>query len=322
MSSIAYLHGLGGETSLNGIIDYSKLTDGELSVLLAARQSEILYRGTGEEEYIRASKMLSGLLESIVNGKTFSADSSRLMRWAKGKLRRGNYPALAGGANYLSPMEYRQAEYEKCEKIRTQWENTNWLSFRKRNELRKSWEGCFAAAKYLGTVNSKLAASGAHLMFSFKSTENTQAIATKRVLHNIAVENYSDIFGLSTDNIKMWINNGILEQNVKRKAGTMHAEETINFMVKNVTKENRVGDLLTILAIVKVVLTIIAAAAAATKAILSAMTQADYNKAVRNTAGLDTTAFGPQEDDFIKELVESGALWPLAGAAALLLLQR
>lgn len=328
MSKASYIHGFepntAAKTHFFAPIEYTRMTDGELSVALVARQAEYLYLGTNNKDFLTQANTLKGILNNTVNGIDFSPGSGALTTWAKNKIKRNDYPAMSAFYRDSSPKrigqllsygDYRQRELNECYKLQKQWEETSWFSFRKKTELRKSWEQCFAAAQYLNTVNQKMEDSGAHLMFSFPSSKSTTAIQTKRVLHKIAVENYSSIFGLSRENIAMWLSNGILAQNIKKGAGEMHPEETIDFMVQNVTGD-QVGALPAIIAVIKAVLEIAAVALAATQAIISALNPRDLQIAQANTQGLGTQSFGPEQSDFIGEVRESGAIWPIAAAAA------
>lgn len=340
MSKAVYIHGIQNsnvraQTHFFAPIDYTVLTDGELSVLLAARQAELLYLSTGDEAMKADSTYLKSLVSYTVNG-TDIAGTSSLKRWAENRLKRGNYPAMSAGiiqrgrVGNLSFTDYRARELSECEKIRKEWENTSTLSFSKRLKLRKSWESCFAAAEYLNTVNQQLEQSGAHLLFSFQGQGGTQAIQVKKVLHKIAVENFSGIFGLSRDNIMMWIRNGILSQNIKKGQGDMQPEETIRYLIDHVTEvypeiTGRVGALPAIIAAVKLAFEIISLAVAAIQVIMAALKPDDFIKAQANAQGLGTAAFGPEKDDFLTELatgaVESGAIYAAAAAAAILLLK-
>lgn len=341
MSKAVYIHGIANpsvraQTHFFAPIDYTVLTDGELSVLLAARQAELLYLSTGNEAMKADSNYLKSLVSYTVSGKDI-AGTSRLKRWAENRIRQGNYPAMSASiiqagrvGRLLSFTDYRSRELSECEKIRREWENTSTLAFTKRSKLRKSWESCFAAAEYLNTVNQSLEQSGAHLLFSFQGVGGTQAMQVKKVLHKIAVENFSTVFGLSRENIMLWIRNGVLAQNIKKGMGDMQPEETIKYLVDHVTEvypeiSGRVGALPAIIAAVKIALEIISLAVAAIGAILAALKPDDYIKAQANVQGLGTIAFGPEKDDFLTELstagVESGAIYALAAAAAILILK-
>lgn len=341
MSKAVYIHGIQNpnvraQTHFFASIDYTVLTDGELSVMLAARQAELLYLSTGNEEMKRDSEYLRSLVSYTVSGKDISG-TSRLKQWAINRLRTGDYPAMSAAymqrgrvGDLVSFTDYRARELSECEKIKREWQNTSNLAFSKRLKLRKSWESCFAAAEYLNTVNQQLEQSGAHLLFAFQGTGGTQSIQVKKVLHRIAVENFSGIFGLSKENIMMWIRNGVLAQNIKKGQGDMQPEETIRYLLDHVTEvypeiTGRVGALPAIIAAVKLAFEIIALAVAAIQAIMAALKPDDFLKAQANAQGLGTAAFGPEKDDFLTEIselaVQSGAIYAAAAAAAILLLK-
>ena len=104
--SLTYIHGINYPTSGNVVkpdfINYGALTDGELSVMLAAQQSKILYQATKNEVYENDYKKLTSLVNSTVSGIQFSPDNSALTKWAISKIKNKNYPAIS--ANNLSKI--------------------------------------------------------------------------------------------------------------------------------------------------------------------------------------------------------------------------
>jgi hypothetical protein len=160
--------------------------------------------------------------------------------------------------------------------------------------LRKEWEQCFKSAQYVSLVNDKLEESGPHLLYHFKGRKSTVPIQTKRVLHNIALDNYSGITGLSKENLSLWIRNGILAQNLENGAGSKNPENTINYMLDNV--RDGVGDPIVI---VGIIISIFKLALAASQAIIARMNEQDRLKMLANTQGFESASFGPQRDDFL-----------------------
>lgn len=343
MSTIAsYIEGrvgveTGGEkfSVPDRIINYAEMTDGELSVKLAARQNELFYIATGKDVYRKNADGLNAVLESNIQGRPI-ATTGALLGWAKKRIAEKDFPALT--AYYFSRLyyadrarmgqlytfeQYRMDEYKKCLKIREEWNNTSRLRFSKRAELRRTWEDCFQSVRYLGVINDQLERSGAHLLYNFAGLDVNQTVLTKKVLHRIAVDNYSRVFGLSTDNLAMWIRNGIIAENMRNGAGAMAPEETIGFMQANVSANyDKIGAILeTIIVIIKV----ISVALAATQIILNRIGEAERQRLVANTQGLGTKPFGPEKEDFLQAvqsaLQDQGVLIPLAALAAILFLE-
>jgi len=159
-------------------------------------------------------------------------------------------------------------------------------------------------------------------MYAFAEGVPNQTVGTKKLLHRIAIDNYSRVFGLSTDNIQLWLRNGIIAENLKNGAGAMQPEDAIKFMAKNVPSNyDQIGVILETLTIIFKVVSI---ALAATQFILSRIDAAQAQRLVANTQGLGTAPFGPEKQDFLEQvqsaLFDQGYAIPLGILAAILFL--
>jgi hypothetical protein len=300
----AYIEGINTEQSIDSAVQisavnipYQQLTDGELSIALAERQYNLY--ATKYPEMKAKADFLKQVLSSSLSGQEITLTTDRqLINWVRRKLS-DNTPAI--GAHYNSRIgiietyeEYKQIEYAKCQEIKSRWSNTPWIRFAERNRLRKEWEQCFKSAQYVSLVNDKLEESGPHLLYHFKGRKSTVPIQTKRVLHNIALDNYSGITGLSKENLSLWIRNGIIAQNLSNGAGSKNPENTINYMLDNV--RDGIGDPIVI---VGIIISIFKLALAASQAIIARMNEQDRLKMLANTQGFESESFGPQRDDFL-----------------------
>lgn len=329
MTIAQYIHGRseGLEEIDFSFIPYDRLTDGELAVVLAAKQAKALYAGTGDKSYIDSVAMLAGAFEAGISGKDITPGNKALLKWAKQSIRERNYPAViasdVAGSTQIGQFgfdEVRRKRVDECKRLLVEWTQTGFWSLKKRAELKAKYEACFDAVKYLDVVNERLGESGAHLLFSFDSQKSTESIRRKRLLHRIAIENYSTVFGLSEANILAWIRAGIIEEMTKTKGKMAQPEEIINEAIHY--NKAGVGALPAAIAVVKSILEIAVIAIAAVSAILSAMGQSDYIKATANTQGLGTRNFGPMENDFLSDVKQSGAIWPILAAAGILIFRK
>jgi hypothetical protein len=307
--------------------NYELMTEGELSVSLVKRQNELYYSATGNPLFYDKAMRLGELLEFSETGK--GKPQEKAGAWAMNTIKKtypANTGAYIGGASLgqITFESWKEAEIKACNEIRKQWNDTPWIRFTQRAELRRKWEGCFDNVQYISTINDKFEQSGHHILYNFAEGAKPVPVQTKQVLHKIALENYSTVLGLSRENIRLWLRNGILSNNLKKGAGTLGAEETVNYLVRQVPllkgNDPKIG--LAPALLIPLLISIISAAAGVTVAILNRMNEADKIKMLSNTQGLGTQAFGPEETDFLSigRAVETGALYPLLGIAAVLLL--
>ena len=316
------------------VINYAQLTDGELSVKLVARQNELMYLATGQKKFLEAKNSLESVVNNSVSGTPITKNST-LVNWAERTVRERSFPAVTGyyygglfqrdrakmGQLYTFD-QWRENEYQKCVELRKEWAQTSRLRFSRRSELRKQWENCFQSVRYLGLINGQLEKSGAHLMYAFAEGVPNQTVGNKKLLHRIAIDNYSRVFGLSTENIQLWLRNGIIAENLQNGAGAMQPEDAIKFMAKNVPSNyDQIGAILETLTIIFKVVSI---ALAATQFILSRIDAAQAQRLVANTQGLGTAPLGPEKQDFLEQvqsaLFDQGYAIPLGILAAILFL--
>lgn len=316
------------------VINYAGLTDGELSVQLVARQNELFYLGTGNKKYLDAKDSLEQVLGNSISGTPIKSNN-RLVSWAETIIKERTQPAIT--AYYFSSLfhtdrarmgqlytfeQWRENEYNKCVELRQKWAKTSRLRFSERSKLRREWESCFDGVRYLGTVNDQLEKSGAHLLYSFAGNDVNQTVLTKKVLHRIAVDNYSRVFGLSVDNIKLWLRNGIIAGGLENGAGLIDPETAITFLKQNVSENyDQIGAILETL---KIIFTIVSIALAATQTILNRIGEVERQRLIANTQGLGTEPFGPEKQDFLNQvseaLTEQGYIIPIGILAAVLFL--
>ena len=294
-------------------IPYQKMTDGELSIALLERQYRLFSKAYPELE--KKADYLRGVLNHSLSGIEATIRTDRqLENWTKRKLK-DNIPAIAGYyktgiGQFESYEDYRQVEYQKCQEIKTRWDNTPWIRFSERNRLRKEWEYCFQSVQYVAMVNEKFEENAPHLLYHFSRGATTGAIATKKVLHNVALENYSAITGLSRANLSIWLRNGVIAQNLKAGAGSKNPENTIGYMMENV-RSTQIGNPAIL---IPIIIGIFKAALAAAVVIMQRLNERDKLKMLANTQGFETESFGPQKDDFLG--IEGGQISPLLILAA------
>lgn len=320
-----YLHGKTG--AQNGVgkpfFNYGEMTEGELAVSLVKRQIDLFAKSTNEEKFFQDSADLESLLNYSLHGnETPIQGRSDLLTWAEKTIRQKDFPAMAGfSIGQVTFQEWERKELEACERVKKEWEQTSWLQFRKRQQLRKEWEGCFSRVKYVEMVNEKFEESGHHILYNFAGAGMPVPVETKKTLHRIAIENYSSVLGLSKDNLRLWTRNGVIAQNLAGGIGGMTPESTIQYLKDNVGKVEgeKVG--LAPALLIPLLIAIITSAASVTVAIMQRLSEQDRAKLIANTQGLGSEAFGPEKSDFLSldNLTGSGAIIPLAIAAYLLI---
>lgn len=78
-------------------------------------------------------------------------------------------------------------------------------------------------------LNEHLEGSAHHLLYEYQENPNlaTPTVAAKKVLHEGAVGALANITGISRQNIRLWLRNGVLRENAKRGIGALQPEQTI-----------------------------------------------------------------------------------------------
>ena len=192
-------------------------------------------------------------------------------------------------------------------------------------DQKEAYDLCVQQNQYVRLLNEKLEKSGHHILYSFNANPNQspQVVTVKTVNHRAAIEKWNEITGLSKDNIRNWIRVGIMRNNARVGVEPYQPEQIIDVFKEGVIAKNqaKVGEPLTIAAIVAII-SAITAAAGATAALINSLSARDSLRFKSSLGDMGLPSFGPEETDWlglstggttgagfdIKQLIIPGAL--------------
>lgn len=204
-------------------IDTFNMTSGEITGILLYEQANIISSQEPENKEVASDRgkvkdaLFLGLngkgIEAIKSIKNAQLRSALIRAHKENKSISGLRNNGAGISDPLIPMEdcsiylnsaYGQnnpQEYARCE-------NHN---------------------RYKRMLNEHLEGSAHHLLYEYQENPNlaTPTVAAKKVLHEGAVGALANITGISRQNIRLWLRNGVLRENAKRGIGALQPEQTI-----------------------------------------------------------------------------------------------
>lgn len=348
MTKLTYIHGLPGpgyvpanefadrarQVPKKGYINFSTLTEGELKLALALEQAEMLASFYPEnKEYRGIVDTLRDALYLGVHGPAGqrSADTAnvyarRIIALARtqpgpaAKLITDRESTLKGPNDpiYKNPLQECGQPPGKILGVF----NT---------KKQKAWETCMDQIGYQNLLNKKLEDSAHHILYNFEKNPNNapNSVAAKKVLHATAIYKWSEITGISADNIELWVRNGVMRGNTKQGLDPMQPEGSIELMRNAIPEKYATGvgviDPVTLAALTKLITAIIAAVGA-TAGLISSLKAKDQLRFQSSLSDMGLPPFGPEENDWITNgqgktaqqqgILSSNILIPAAGAAA------
>ena len=154
-------------------------------------------------------------------------------------------------------------------------------------------------------LNEKWAESSPHFLYDFIPDRNSvpQSVTAKSILHSAAMGSISNVTGLNRDNLKEWLNNGIMRSNVLQANEPYSAIESINLLreggqnYSQINGQPRIGviDPATITAITLLIQAIIAATIATVTLVSDIRNRRNQ---LAQVPGLGTTDFEGTIDDW------------------------
>lgn len=190
------------------------------------------------------------------------------------------------------------------------------------------YDECRKTQEYVTLLNDKLTPSSHHLLYEYTGAGEPGSVAAKRVLHRNAVSSLARIAGLDRENLRGWIRNGVIRNNVLNGTAPIQPEDTYKILKEG--SQAGVGELVVTLTAFAKIIGAIIGAVTATVGLVNALKNPD-KLILQNTAqGIGTPTFGPEKDDFFTAqqpgtpggLANNKILLPAAAAAAVLLLSK
>ncbi len=177
---------------------------------------------------------------------------------------------------------------------------------------KEAYNLCEQQNQYVKLLNEKLDRSSHHIMYAFNANPNQspQVVAVKTVNHQTACEKWSEITGLSVDNVRNWIRVGIMRNNVRVGIEPYQPEKTIQVFRDGVIEKNQNGVGVIPVAVVLALISAFTAAVGATASIINSLSARDSLRFKSSLGDMGLPGFGPQETDYL-----NGGAMTTTGAA-------
>lgn len=347
MTKLTYIHGIPGGIPANeyadrarqvprkGYINFSTLTEGELKLALSLEQAEMLASFYPEDKaYRQISDTLRSALYSGVHGpvgdrlasdNAANAYARRIISAARVKRGPAAKFITDRDSTISGPNDPILKRPEDCGR-----EPGRILGIFNNNK-QKAWEACMDQVGYQNLLNKKLEDSAHHILYNFEQNPNAapNTVAAKKVLHATAIYKWSEITGISADNIALWVRNGVMRVNTKQGLDPMQPEASIDLMRVAIPEKYASGvgvlDPVSLAALTKLITAIIAAVGA-TAGLLASLKAKDQLRFQSSLGDMGLPPFGPEESDWLTDgqgktaqqqgIFNSNLLIPVAGAAA------
>ena len=330
MTKVSYIHGIASNNppkvmAERKFINFANMTDGEMRLTLLADQLSIQAEYYGLDEYNALSqRLLSTVKQGLHSGKISIGSipgrlakavnkeigrAMRMKRPAAGKFVKGR--SLSKGINGpLIPLR-------DCEAL-MDWDEIDseeGLSYGL-VETPESWE-CKRINDHLRFLNNHLEGSSHHLMYEYleNSAQSNSTVSAKKVLHRNAISKLSEITEVDRTNLRLWLRNGIMRNNVANNTEPFQPEQVIAKMREagakgiwpNTAELNTAISVtnsqsalsgepisLIILAIAKALI----AAITATAALIQSIQANKRQQLLVAAQGIGTSTFGPEANDW------------------------
>lgn len=322
MTKISYIHGLPEDEVVDRAksvpsaskIPFGGMTEGELRLRLLREQLSILgsYYPEGKE-YKKAKTEIDNALYAGVHGLAhLSGATTDITRYNIATARQMNYPAIRSGYGL------GQIETEDCSQ-HGRFKQNMWGKLRFVGDL-DAYLACQNKNDFVEIFNNHLEKSSHHLLYNYVVDANNspQTVASKTLLHRLAVDKLASVSGLSKSNVQMWMRNGIMRHNALQGTQPYSPEDSIEILGKGFGVG--VGEPVTAAIIIKAVV----AAIGAITALVASMKPTPQEEFRSTLTNIGLESFGPEQQDWENYTQNSTSdnnylPWVL-GAGALLLL--
>lgn len=341
-TTLTYIHGIPNnewadrsrEVPRANYINYGQLTDGEMKIALSMEQANMLAAFYPEvKQYREIADGLRTALYSGIHGPSgerldFQAaayarkliSQARTKRGPAAKLLVDRVSALQGPDEPILPKTAKACGREPGK-----------LFGVFNHKKQQTWEACMDQVLYQNLLNKKLEDSAHHILYAYEKNPNAapNIVAAKTVLHQTAIYKWAEITGLSSENVNLWVRNGIMRGNTKQGIDPMQPEVSIDLMRTVIPEKNQsgVGVFLNpaTIALLTKLFAAIAASVGATVTLLSSLKAKDQLRFQSSLGDMGLPPFGPEESDWLTDgqgktaqqqgILSSNLLIPAAAAA-------
>lgn len=364
MTKLTYIHGIpssewtdrGRNVAAPTYMNYSAMTEGELRAALVYDQLKIYSEFYPEnQDYRRAAAVLQDAIFTGLHGPSLpnsALSGGQAYAFARTLLERSrrltqpaahymvNRPAIGKGRDdFFDPVAalelfgalaslvgHPDQVTEKQPQVGFLLPILGISLFAKKKKEPTTAE---LQAKYQKLLNEKLEGSSHHILYNFVANPNAESgtVAAKTLNHRLAVAKWAEITGLSEENIRQWLRNGVLRGNAKQGIAPLTPEDSIETLrvgvpQKNASASSGVGEPITI-GLVIAILSAISGAVAVTAQLINSLEARDSLRFKSSLGDIGLTPFGPEETDWITgQPKKQDFLLPAAIAAGAYILLR
>lgn len=320
MARITYIHGLPKDEVADrarkvppaNFLDYGKMTEGQLRLLLLYEQLSILAAFYPDvPDYARQLDVLGGVLAG--DRAPASIGATREVRYLSQVIAQAQLetrPAIQrrgsglGNIPMMNCQDYavKQMYGENVtfgDLITNPFDPSEEAQLEQMIRSSAYYQECQDKNEYIGLFNEKLEKTAHHILYTYIENPNAepQIVASKTINHRLAVAKMSQISGLSGSNLKMWLRNGVQRQNVANGTEPFTPEKAIEIMKTEVPVAAGISGpfLVALPAIIKA----IAAAVGATVALIAALKASDRQQLQSTLYNIGLPPFGPEEGDWM-----------------------
>lgn len=305
-TKVSYIHGATSSQSIpkgkarRRFVDYSKLTEGELRLSLMAEQLNILAEYYGRDEYKALEQRVISAVQAGIHGPTsvtmVSGKRGQIIAREIAKARRLTRPAagtfsqsrnLQIGVNGLIPVE-------NCDDLREFVEDQYGLGWGTWEETAES-RACREQNEQLDLLNDHLEGSAHHLLYEYLTNTTEPTPAAKKVLHRNAVSTLASITNVSRENLRLWLRNGVMRNNVNFGADPIQPEDVIDTLAAAGTDASVNG---AFLAILPALIAAISGAVVATVSLIQGLRSEKRQQLISTAQGIGNMTFGPEQNDW------------------------
>lgn len=296
MTKISYIHGLPKDELADRAkqvpaakhIPFGGMTEGELRLHLLQEQLLILGNYFPEvKEYREAQDEISNVLYAGVHGIAhLSGATTDITRYNIATARQLNYPAIKSGYGL------GQLEAADCSQ-HGRFKQNFWGKLRFVGDL-DAYLACQNQNDFVEIFNNHLEKSSHHLLYNYVVDANTtpQTVASKSLLHRLAVDKLASVSGISKSNVQTWMRNGIMRNNAMQGTQPYSPEDSIDVLSKGYGVG--VGEPVSAAIIIKAVI----AAIGAITALVASMKPTPQEEFRSTLTNIGLESFGPEKQDW------------------------
>ncbi len=304
MTKVSYIHGVQDSSATpkgqaqRRFIDFRDMTDGELRLSLIAEQFNIMAEYYGKDEYRAAEQRVLAAIKSGIHGhrsigmipgplgQAIAKEinrAKRMTRPAAGVRLQRDIKSGIGAP--LIPLE-------DCDEL-LEWDEDRYTGRPIQVQTAES-RACDERNDNVRMLNQHLEPSAHHLLYEYVANSGSipATVAAKRVLHKNAISKLAELTKLERSNMRMWMRNGVLRNNIKHGAPPFQPEASINLLRENAGSQ--VGGIQAIAALIGAIV----AAIGATTHLVQSLKAQKRQELLLAAQGIGTETFGPGQDDW------------------------